>query len=83
MRNMSSNSFCAADTENLWLQYLARISLVDDLTYTCKNKNVSIVLTPLPLGQFRVGVCSASSITRARCRDAMYCSLYAYAWHTY
>lgn len=53
MRNMTSNEFCHADKENLWLQYLARVSLIDSLSYQCHADEVVVSLDVVPLGQFR------------------------------
>ena len=53
MRNMSSDVFCHADQENLWMQLLARVSLIDDMTSACFNGTATVTVDVVPLGQFR------------------------------
>jgi len=43
MRNMRSTDFCFVDQENMWLQFLARLSLVDDFIVDKSEDNASTV----------------------------------------
>ncbi|RLO13291.1 hypothetical protein DYB28_001497 [Aphanomyces astaci] len=49
MRNMTSPQFCTPCQENLWLQFLTRISFIEDLVVTGKD----VALKLIPLGQLR------------------------------
>ncbi|RHY42487.1 hypothetical protein DYB38_013186, partial [Aphanomyces astaci] len=49
MRNMTSPQFCAPCQENMWLQFLTRISFVEDVVVTGKD----VALKVIPLGQLR------------------------------
>ena len=45
MRDMLSKVFCPVDQENIWLQFLMRVSLIDSLT---KNNNDTVELKTIP-----------------------------------
>ena len=45
MRNMLSKVFCSVDQENIWLQFLMRVSLIDSLTKTVDG-NVELKTIP-------------------------------------
>eukprot|EP00002_Diphylleia_rotans_P009547 TRINITY_DN19944_c0_g1_i1.p1 TRINITY_DN19944_c0_g1~~TRINITY_DN19944_c0_g1_i1.p1 ORF type:complete len:640 (-),score=131.98 TRINITY_DN19944_c0_g1_i1:41-1960(-) len=53
MRNMTSEAFCRVCIENLWHQFLTRMSLIDDLQVKCEGSNAQVTLTPVGLAQFR------------------------------
>ncbi|KAI9291970.1 hypothetical protein K502DRAFT_296126 [Neoconidiobolus thromboides FSU 785] len=53
MRNMTSSKFCKVCKESLWLQYLKRLNIIDDLTVSKMNSNIIVNLTPLAFGPFR------------------------------
>jgi hypothetical protein len=57
MRNMSSNALCPVCTEGLWLNFLRRVDLIDDLTIRypakCGAGAVQVNLDVLKLGRFR------------------------------
>lgn len=56
MRNITHNEFCSVCKEEMWIQFLSKISLIDSLhVEESPNPDGSfgIVLTTLKLGQFR------------------------------
>lgn len=53
MRNMTSQVFCPICQETIWLQFLTRISLIDNVTVTESSTSVYVSLTLLPVAQFR------------------------------
>lgn len=55
MRNMTSDQFCEVCKENLWLQFLNRVNLIDNVTVNEVGDNVNVKLNVIPLGQFREG----------------------------
>jgi len=55
MRNMTSTAFCTVCQENNWLQFLARMSLIDGITVTPSGANVAVTADVVPLAQLREG----------------------------
>jgi len=53
MRNMSSPVFCRPCVENIWLQFLRRISLIDQVTVTGNDTFVNVSVIAIPLAQLR------------------------------
>jgi hypothetical protein len=58
MRNMSSSHFCPVCQEGLWLSLLRRVSIIDNVDYTCINEDEDVTfalvnLSTIKLGQFR------------------------------
>jgi len=53
MRNMSSTYFCNVCRENMWHQFLARLSLIDSFSYNVVGSSVNVTLVPLQIAQFR------------------------------
>jgi hypothetical protein len=53
MRNMTHTSFCDVCKEGMWMQFLQRISLIDDLQIRNFLPPKNVTLTTLQLGQFR------------------------------
>jgi len=53
MRNMTSRNFCVVCQENNWHQFFRRMTLIDNLAVTYPGANATVVLTPVPLAQFR------------------------------
>ncbi|KAF0688753.1 Aste57867_19672 [Aphanomyces stellatus] len=49
MRNMTSPHFCNVCQENMWQQFMTRISFIDDVIVTGKSVEAKLI----PLGQFR------------------------------
>ncbi|TPX35355.1 hypothetical protein SmJEL517_g02201 [Synchytrium microbalum] len=55
MRDMSLNHFCKVCQEGLWMDFLARISLIDSITSICTgNHTMQIKLSAVPLAQYRI-----------------------------
>ena len=56
MRNMTHKSFCSVCQEGMFLSFLSKVSLIDDLKLACKDKNNWFAeLQLIPLAQFRKG----------------------------
>jgi len=53
MRNMTSPRFCDVCLENMWLQFFAQVSLLDNITLACDATAAVVTLNAIPLAQFR------------------------------
>eukprot|EP00736_Rhodelphis_marinus_P014475 Rmarinus@m.7591 len=53
MRNMTSTTFCDVCTENMWLQFFARMELIDDVVVAKDGDMAHVSVNVVPLGQFR------------------------------
>ncbi len=53
MRNMLSTSFCKVCQENNWMEFFARVKVIDSLTSSRSGDQVAVSLQTLKLGQFR------------------------------
>ncbi|KAI9293183.1 hypothetical protein K502DRAFT_306742 [Neoconidiobolus thromboides FSU 785] len=53
MRNVTSPRFCKVCKESLWLQYLKRLNIIDELIVSKKCGKVNVKLIPLQFAQFR------------------------------
>lgn len=53
MRNMASPDFCVVCEENMWMQFLNRVSLIDDVNVNKMGKSTDVEVRALPLGQLR------------------------------
>lgn len=56
MRNMTSQKFCVIDQENMWIQFLRRMSLIDDVHLKSENStHVHVAADLVKVGQLRQG----------------------------
>ncbi|KAJ3395687.1 hypothetical protein HDU92_005153 [Lobulomyces angularis] len=53
MRNMKSTSFCPICQEGLWLNFLNRVNLIDEVKVECKDNEGVIKSRFVPLGHLR------------------------------
>jgi len=53
MRNMESTLFCPVCREGMWLQFLARMTLLEDVKVKNVGGQASVTLEAVPLGQLR------------------------------
>eukprot|EP01062_Namystynia_karyoxenos_P011775 TRINITY_DN1422_c2_g1_i1.p1 TRINITY_DN1422_c2_g1~~TRINITY_DN1422_c2_g1_i1.p1 ORF type:complete len:602 (+),score=174.55 TRINITY_DN1422_c2_g1_i1:80-1885(+) len=53
MRNMTSPHFCPVCKEGMWLQFFARMSVIDDVKVETSAAQTSVRLQVVPLAQFR------------------------------
>lgn len=49
MRNMEYENFCSVDKENMWYQFLSRISLIDSFDIKILNGQKNVIVTTLKL----------------------------------
>lgn len=49
MRNMRVKYFCAVDKENMWVRFLNRIQLIDEVKTSSQNENLQVQLKTPPL----------------------------------
>lgn len=48
MRDMLTPHFCSADQENMWVRFLNRVKLIDQLSYDPASRRVNLKVPPLP-----------------------------------
>jgi len=53
MRNMKSHDFCPNGYENMWLKFLAKVTLIDDINVEKSKGKANVALKVLALGKFR------------------------------
>lgn len=53
MRNMSSTDFCPVCKEEMWLQFLQRMSLIDGHSVASAGGTTTVTVTIVPVAQFR------------------------------
>ena len=60
MRNMTSEHFCPVCQEGVWYQFLARVSLIDDVEVdvegTGSSGSATVTVNTIGLGQFRAAL---------------------------
>lgn len=54
MRNMLSENFCSVDKENMWLKFLARISLIDSLSVSSSGSGKVVTLQTQNLSELDI-----------------------------
>lgn len=53
MRNMTSTSFCEICKENLWLRFLSRMNIIDEVKVNPQGNQVNVEAVFVKIGQFR------------------------------
>jgi len=54
MRNMEFENFCSVDKENMWYQFLSRISLIDDISVQILNGQKNVRVQTLNLSGLKI-----------------------------